>query len=172
MSLFLEASWEITALFPILLWCVWWLVSTTVLPGSLTLIHRYSFIHEVSIEYPLYARHWTISPGDSDGKHLSAMQKTWVQSLGQEDSPGEWNCSPLQNSCLENSMNRGAWWATVYGTTKIQTWLSTPQHHLQQWNILSASPLSLEIKGATWPCSVCWFSKCLHPYPGGSPCSL
>ena len=54
-------------------------------------------------------------------KKLSAMQETWVQSLGQEDSPGEWNCSPLQNSCLENSMNRGAWWATVHEVTKSQT---------------------------------------------------
>ena len=33
-------------------------------------------------------------------------------------SPREGNRSPLQNSCLGNSMDRGAWWATVHGITK------------------------------------------------------
>ena len=42
-------------------------------------------------------------------KHLSAMRETWVQSLGREDSPGEGNGNPLQYSCLENSMDGGAW---------------------------------------------------------------
>ena len=36
-------------------------------------------------------------------------------------SPGEGNSNPLQNSCLENPMDRGAWWATVYGVTKSRT---------------------------------------------------
>ena len=36
-------------------------------------------------------------------------------------SPGEGNDYPLQYSCLENSMDRGAWWATVYTVTKSQT---------------------------------------------------
>ena len=33
-------------------------------------------------------------------------------------SPGEGNGNPLQYSCVKNPMNRGAWWATVYGVTK------------------------------------------------------
>ena len=33
-------------------------------------------------------------------------------------SPGEGNGTPLQYSCLENSVGRGAWWATVHGVTK------------------------------------------------------
>ena len=33
-------------------------------------------------------------------------------------SPGGRNGNPLQNSCLENSMDRGAWWVTVHGVTK------------------------------------------------------
>ena len=33
-------------------------------------------------------------------------------------SPGVENGSPLQHSCLENLMDRGAWWATVHGVTK------------------------------------------------------
>ena len=38
--------------------------------------------------------------------------------------PGEGNGNPLQDSCLENSMDGGAWWATVPGVTKSQTRLS------------------------------------------------
>ena len=34
---------------------------------------------------------------------------------------GEGNDNPLQNFCLENSMERGAWWATTHGITKSQT---------------------------------------------------
>ena len=52
-----------------------------------------------------------------------AMQETQVQSLGQEDSPEEGNGNPLQYSCLGNVMDRGAWWATVYGAPKSQTQL-------------------------------------------------
>ena len=36
-------------------------------------------------------------------------------------SPGEGNGNPLQYSCLENPMDRGAWWATVHGVTKSWT---------------------------------------------------
>ena len=40
---------------------------------------------------------------------------------GSGRSPGEGNGNPLQYSCLENPMDRGAWWATVHGVTKGQT---------------------------------------------------
>ena len=43
---------------------------------------------------------------------------------GSGRSPGEGNGSPLQSSCLENPMDRGAWWSTVHGVTKSQTRLS------------------------------------------------
>ena len=39
-------------------------------------------------------------------------------------SPGEGNGYPLQYSCLENSMDRGAWWATIYGVAESRTRLS------------------------------------------------
>ena len=54
-------------------------------------------------------------------KDLPAMQETRVQSLGWEDSPGEGNGNPLQYSCLENPMERGAWWVTVHGVAKSHT---------------------------------------------------
>ena len=40
-------------------------------------------------------------------------------------SPGGGNGNPLQYSCLENPMNKGAWWATVHGVTKNWTRLSS-----------------------------------------------
>ena len=43
---------------------------------------------------------------------------------GSGRSPGEENGNPLQSSCLENPMDRGAWWATVHGLAKSQTRLS------------------------------------------------
>jgi len=45
--------------------------------------------------------------------------------LGSERSLGGGNGNLLQYSCLENSMDRGAWQATVHGVTKSQAWLST-----------------------------------------------
>ena len=43
---------------------------------------------------------------------------------GSGRSPGEGHGNPLQYSCLENPMDRGAWWATVHGVTKSRTRLS------------------------------------------------
>ena len=37
---------------------------------------------------------------------------------------GEGNGTPLQNSCLENPMDGGAWWAAIYGVTQSRTRLS------------------------------------------------
>ena len=46
---------------------------------------------------------------------------------GSGRSPGEGNGNPFQYSCLENSMNRGAWQGTVHGVEKSQTLLSDLQ---------------------------------------------
>ena len=60
-------------------------------------------------------------PGGSDGK-ASAGDLGSVPGLG--GSPGEGNGNPLQYSCLENSVDGGAWWATVHGVAKSRTQLS------------------------------------------------
>ena len=54
-------------------------------------------------------------------KNLPAMQETQVQSLSQEDPLENRNGSSLQNSCLENPMDRGAWWATVHAVAELDT---------------------------------------------------
>ena len=53
-------------------------------------------------------------------KNLSAMQETLVQSLGWED-PLEMGTATTPVSCLENSMDRGAWWTTVYGVQRVRS---------------------------------------------------
>ena len=57
-------------------------------------------------------------PGDSVVKNppANAGDMGSVPELGK--SSGEGNGNPLQNSCLGNLIDRGAWWATVHGVTK------------------------------------------------------
>ena len=61
---------------------------------------------------------------------MQEMQETQVQSPGWEDSPGVGCNNPLQYSCLENPMDRGAWRATAHGVAKNQTF--TPAVRTQQ----------------------------------------
>ena len=56
---------------------------------------------------------------------MQKMQETWVRTLGRGRSPGGGNGNALQYSCLENSMDRGAWQAKVHGVAKSWTQLST-----------------------------------------------
>ena len=57
-------------------------------------------------------------PGDSDGKESTCNAGTVGSIPGSGRSPGEGNGNPLQYSCLENSMDRGAWRATVCGVAQ------------------------------------------------------
>ena len=57
-------------------------------------------------------------------KNLPASVEDLGLIPGSGRSPGEGNGNPLQCSCLGNSMDRGAWWATVHGIAKSQTQLS------------------------------------------------
>ena len=51
-------------------------------------------------------------------------------------SPGVGNGNPFQYSCLEKSMERGAWWATVHGVTQSQThWACTHPHPIKLWRL-------------------------------------
>ena len=63
-------------------------------------------------------------PGGSDGKVSVYNAGDPGSNPGSGRSPGEGNDNPLQYYCLENPMDRGAWWATVHGVTKSRTQLS------------------------------------------------
>ena len=69
------------------------------------------------------SNHWSF-PRGSDGK-LPACNAGDPGSIpGWGRSPAEGNGNPLQYSCLENPMDRGAWWAIVHGVEKSWTQLS------------------------------------------------
>ena len=62
-------------------------------------------------------------PGGSDGKESTcdAKDPSSIPQSGRSPAGGHGN--PLQCSCLDNLMDRGAWWATVHQLTKSQTQL-------------------------------------------------
>ena len=64
-------------------------------------------------------------PSGSDSKEsaCNAGDLNSIPGLGR--SPGEGNGNPLQYSCLENPMDRGAWWATVHGVARVGHDLAT-----------------------------------------------
>ena len=57
----------------------------------------------------------------SDSKESACNEGDLGLIHGSGRYPEEGNSYPLQYSCLENPMGRGAWWATVHGVTKSQT---------------------------------------------------
>ena len=60
-------------------------------------------------------------PGGSDGKESACNAGDLGSAPGLGRSPGEGNGNPLQYSCLENPVDRGAWQGTVHRVTKSQT---------------------------------------------------
>ena len=58
-------------------------------------------------------------PGGSDGKESACSAGDPGLISGLAISPGEGNGYPLQYSCLENLMVRGAWWGKVHGVTEL-----------------------------------------------------
>ena len=78
-------------------------------------------------------------PGGSYDKESAWNAGDWGLIPGSGRSPGEGNGKPLQYSCLENSMNRGAWQATVHGVTKSQVQLSVINAHIPNiaWSMLT-----------------------------------
>ena len=82
-------------------------------------IYTYTFIYVCVCVY-IY-----IFCGGSDGKKSGCNAGDLDSIPGSGRSPGEGSGNPLQYSCLDNPMNRGAWQATVHGVAKSQsrTWL-------------------------------------------------
>ena len=58
-------------------------------------------------------------PGGSESKEYACNAGDLGLIPRSGRSPGERNGTPLQYSCLENSMDRGAWWATVHGVAEL-----------------------------------------------------
>ena len=67
--------------------------------------------------------------GGSDGQESVCNAGDLGSTPGGRRFPRERNSNPLQYSCLENSMDIGAWQATVHGVAKSQTWLNNTHTH-------------------------------------------
>ena len=81
---------------------------------SLSHIHIFLIFHCGSRASPiaLLVKNPLVNSGD---------EKDTGSIFGSGRSPGEGHCNPLQNSCLEDPMDRGAWWATVHRVAKSWT---------------------------------------------------
>ena len=85
----------------------------------------------------------------------------WISKLHKKLPHGEGNGNPLQDSCLENSMDRGAWWATVHGVTKNWPQLSDwAQNRLKSIIMhfeksLTVHCLNKNIAGVLWATKWC-----------------
>ena len=72
---------------------------------------------------------------------------------GSERCPGGGQGNPFQYSCLENPMNRGAWWATVHGVAKSRT-------QLKRLNNIHSVPLECKfLEVEIFICFVCWATQ-------------
>ena len=86
-------------------------------------------------------------------------------------SPGGGHGNPLQYSCLENPMDRGAWWVTVHGVAKRQTRLKQLRSHIHSAFLIMPESWRLVVQGR----GGLWSQRCpLHPCAShcpGSPAS-
>ena len=99
---------------------------TAACQASLSFTISQSLLKLMSIESVMPSNH--LFPCGSDSKEFAcnAGDPGLIPWSGR--SPGGGNGNPPQYSCLENSMDRRAWWATVHGVTKSLAWLSTGTH--------------------------------------------
>ena len=82
-------------------------------------IHLYLSLYLLGVLGGSVEKNLPANAGDSGDAGLTS---------GSGRSPGDENRNPLQYSCLENSLNRGGWWATVYRVAKGQTRLTELAH--------------------------------------------
>ena len=90
----------------------------------LTVVILLSFFHVFVFDFLIMTMNhsgvsWWLSGKESacSAGDIGAMGS--IPGLGR--SPGGEHGNPLQYSCLENLMDKGAWWATVHGVSKSQT---------------------------------------------------
>ena len=88
-------------------------------------------------------------PGGLDGKESACSVGDPASTPGSRRSPGEGNGFPLHYSCLENSMDRGAWQSTVHRVAKVRhNWVTntTINFYLESWLIQGEDLARLPLK--------------------------
>ena len=78
-------------------------------------IYKFKLLFKITLIYTIPKG----VPCDSDSKESACNSGDPGLIPGLERYPGEGNGNPLQYSCLDNPMDRGAWWATVHGVTRV-----------------------------------------------------
>ena len=84
----------------------------------------YIYIYPLFLRFFSYIGHYRGNESGSDIKESASNAKDPGLIPGSGRSPAEGNSNPLQYSCLENPMDRGAWWAMVHGVAKSWTQLN------------------------------------------------
>ena len=79
---------------------------------------------------------------------------------GSGRSPGEGTGNPLQYFCLENSMDRGDWWATVCRLAKSRTWLNNWTYTQPKWSYYYHHPFPSKLVGDPSACGFQSFRLC------------
>ena len=87
--------------------------------------------------------------GGSDGKESTYLCRRCGVDLWVGRYPGEGNDYPHQYSCLENSLDRGAWWATVHGVAKSWTRLSKKTCTETTWGNKNSHSLLVRMQNGT-----------------------
>ena len=67
-----------------------------------------------------YTKRLGVFSGSSDGEESACNAEDLGSIPGSGRPAEEGNDNPLQYSCLENSMDRGGWWATVHGSQRVR----------------------------------------------------
>ena len=98
--------------------------SHTDIPRGFTKCLSLSMIKQADCLFLIHILHIFYFLTGSDGKACANNAGDPGSFPGSGRFSGEGNGNPLQYSCLENPLNRGAWWATVHGVTKSRTRLS------------------------------------------------
>ena len=91
-------------------------------------------------------------PGGSEGKASACNAGDLGLIPGSRKYPGEGNGNPLQYSCLENSMDGGAWWATVHRVAKSWTQLSDFTFTFFFNGLAAAATMARRVKKICLPC--------------------
>ena len=97
------------------------LLSLTLPPPSLAAFLAFPYYH-AHLAWCICTSSWWLSSRESTSNAEDAGNSGSIPGSGRP--PGGGNGNPLQYSCLENSLSRGAWRTIVHETTKIQTCLN------------------------------------------------
>ena len=106
-------------------------------------------LNEINWQVYAYTCHWA-SLVPQTVKNLPAMWETWGQYLGWKDSLEEGMATHFSILVWRIPMDRGAWWATVYGVTESDTSDQLSIAHICIWYKLERCQLLFLLPGSLW----------------------